>query len=193
MSIAFQAIRALDHCLSDEDIAGPMSRKHAPSLSLSLAFRNCYLAPMYWYTKVVISGVFALVLFDAVAAIGSRAFHFPYTRASVASFLICTFAGFLIGKSAKGRHAVQFVIAGAILGLTDATLGWAVAYALGVGKLRHELTPNSWIIVILLVMVTYTLFTALGMASAQFCIGADLAKSKDNSLRRSSLVASGGA
>jgi 2-methylcitrate dehydratase PrpD len=56
--------------------------------------------------------------------------EFPYTDLAIVSSLIYTTFGFL---AAKRVNISAGAAVGAILGLTDATIGWAISWSIGPG------------------------------------------------------------
>ena len=78
--------------------------------------------------RILLGGAIAVLAFDAIASVASQRLGFEYGSAAVGSGIIYTAIGFL----AAGRGGVQAAaLAGATMGLVDATLGWAVSWAIG--------------------------------------------------------------
>jgi hypothetical protein len=104
----------------------------------------------------------SIVLFDAVASMASRQLGFPYTKAVVGSYVIYAIGGFLAARRAHLAFAAQL---GAMLGLVDATLGWAVSSAIGPAlPPMPKLTIASWVVVCIVVVLTSSLCALVGGA-----------------------------
>lgn len=84
----------------------------------------------------------SLVAFDAVAAIAARALGFSYSYAAIGSVVLYAAFG---GAAARMFTFRTAPLLGAAMGLVDGTAGWAVAWALGPGRLSDgELTALLW-------------------------------------------------
>ena len=82
----------------------------------------------------------AVLAFDALASFASLAIGFNYGRASFGSaFMYMVFAFFCARKFGFGS---AFLL-GTAMGLTDATLGWAISWAIGPGRLADEIYSLS--------------------------------------------------
>jgi hypothetical protein len=103
-----------------------------------------------------------IVLFDAIASIASRQLGFPYTDATVGSYILYAIGGFLAARRADLAFAAQV---GAVLGLVDATLGWAVSSAIhpNVPPMPH-LTLAMWLFVAIVVVLTSVVCALVGGA-----------------------------
>ncbi len=85
----------------------------------------------------------SVVAFDAIASIASLALGFPYSYASIGSAVLyivfACFAARMLGFWAA-------LLVGAAMGFTDVTIGWAVSWAIGPGRIDvGTLTPSDWI------------------------------------------------
>jgi hypothetical protein len=104
----------------------------------------------------------AIVLFDAVASIASRQLGFPYTNATIGSYILYAIGGFLAARRVDVTFAAQL---GAVLGLVDATLGWAVSSAIGPNvPPMPRLTIGTWLFVTIVVVVTSVVCALVGGA-----------------------------
>ncbi|PPT35780.1 hypothetical protein XarbCFBP8132_19730 [Xanthomonas arboricola] len=84
----------------------------------------------------------AVIVFDAVASLVSLVLGFPYTYAAFGSAILYIAFGFF-ANSKFGFWAA--VLLGLAMGITDATLGWAVSWAIGPGRLAGgTLTLSVW-------------------------------------------------
>jgi hypothetical protein len=94
-------------------------------------------------TKVLIAGAVTVVVFDALASVGSVRLGYPYTRAVVGSWLIYAAVGFFAGRAGGGLLAAA--MAGVLMGIVDATAGWAVSWGIGPGRLPEGvLSVGRW-------------------------------------------------
>lgn len=112
--------------------------------------------------KVVAIGAVAVIAYDAVTALASHQFGFAYTRAAVGSYLLYAMVGYFAAKSDGLRSAVR---AGATIGLIDASVGWAVSWAIGPGRPSNgALTPVPWLVIAVIVASSATICAAIGSA-----------------------------
>lgn len=74
-----------------------------------------------------------MVAFDAVAAWAARTFGFDYAAAAWGSFLIYVAVGYAAGRETDSLRISA--IAGAAVALVEATIGLAVAWAIGPGRI----------------------------------------------------------
>ncbi|MEP7002089.1 MAG: hypothetical protein ABI969_16490 [bacterium] len=104
-----------------------------------------------WITVI---GAFAVILFDAIASIASRALGFPYARASVGSYFLYLAIGFAAGRHAATSRARSGAIAAAIAGFADVSVGWAVSWQIGPGRPPSGMiTPMQWWLVAVFVLL----------------------------------------
>lgn len=99
-------------------------------------------------------------MFDAVASLASLVLGFPYTYAGFGSaILYIAFAFFAARKF--GFWAA--VLLGLAMGITDATLGWAVSWAIGPGRLAAgTLTLSVWLYTATFVVVLGAIYGLIG-------------------------------
>ena len=90
--------------------------------------------------KIVIGGMLAVILFDAVGSFAAKTFGFAYSLLIPGSLLIYGTAAAMV---ARRRDWVVGLVAATILAFTDVTLGWAVAWLIGPGKPEAGLTPMT--------------------------------------------------
>ncbi|MCC8473390.1 hypothetical protein LN458_05200 [Xanthomonas arboricola] len=102
----------------------------------------------------------AVVVFDAVTSLASLVLGFPYTYATFGSaILYIAFAFFAARKF--GFWAA--VLLGLAMGITDATLGWAVSWAIGPGRLAAgTLTLSVWLYTATFVVVLGAIYGLIG-------------------------------
>jgi hypothetical protein len=104
----------------------------------------------------------AIVLFDAVASIASRQLGFPYTNAAVGSYILYAIGGFLAARRVNLTFAAQL---GVVLGLVDATLGWAVSSTIHPNAPpMPRITIGTWVFVASVVVLTSVVCALVGGA-----------------------------
>jgi hypothetical protein len=109
--------------------------------------------------RVLLVGGAAVVAFDALASLASRRFGFAYTSAAIGSWVIYAVVGFFAADSGSIAAAA---LAGAAMGLVDATLGWYVSRRIGPGRVPGGLTMSRWMRVAITVMLLASAAGALG-------------------------------
>jgi ascorbate-specific PTS system EIIC-type component UlaA len=72
-----------------------------------------------------------VIVFDALGATASRVVGFNYESLFPVSLLIYATAGYLAARRGGIKAAL---LCGVIVGLTDATVGWAVSWLIGPGR-----------------------------------------------------------
>lgn len=125
------------------------------------------IAPMTARTRIILVGIGAIIVFDVVAAMISRETGTPYAWTTYGSWILYTALGYLAGRTSPGSALLASAIAGVIFGLVDATLGWAVSWGLGPGRIAAGVTAMQWVIVAVVVTVLATGFAALGGSFAR--------------------------
>jgi hypothetical protein len=117
----------------------------------------------------------AVLILDIVGSLAARHWGFSYGNLSAISFLIYFCAG-----AGAGRLAGIWAggVAGAITGLIDATVGWAIASALGiVSRAGPSPSPATTLLVALGVVLTSWVLGLLGGAvgkAVHRSVGADV-------------------
>lgn len=84
-----------------------------------------------------------------------------YARFVVGSWIIYALVGYFATKFAEGNRVQVAMVAGAILGATDCTLGWAISWLRGPGKVDGGLTPTRWFVAAVFVTATASALAAL--------------------------------
>jgi hypothetical protein len=111
--------------------------------------------------RIAAAGALAVVAFDAAASLASRAAAVSYAWATVGSWLLYAGFGLLAARAAPAAPVRTAALVGAALGLTDATLGWAVSWAIGAGRVSGGLTVGRW-----LATAVFVTALAAGVAAA---------------------------
>ncbi|MDQ2667602.1 MAG: hypothetical protein M3Z05_16520 [Gemmatimonadota bacterium] len=114
--------------------------------------------------KVILGGCSAVVAFDVLASLASVAFHFPYVRATVGSFLLFVAIGFLAARARATRRIRAAALAGATCGLIDSSVGWYLSTAIGASAPGLPLTLPRWLIIAATGMLFSTIFACMGGA-----------------------------
>jgi hypothetical protein len=91
-------------------------------------------------TRGVLYGVAAVLALDTAGSVASQAFGFDYATLTPVSIVIYAAIGAYVGTTEPVSRAA---IAGAVVGLVDATLGWAISWAIGPGRplAEERITP----------------------------------------------------
>lgn len=114
------------------------------------------------WPRVALGGVLCVLAYDTTTALLSRATGFEYSDAVVGSWLLTAAAGYL---AARGRRADRLPAAGgvgALIGIAEASVGWAVTWSLGPGRAGEPLTPGLWLGVAATVTVIATAAAVVG-------------------------------
>jgi hypothetical protein len=112
--------------------------------------------------RLMLIGGTAIVAFDAIAAIASRQFGFAYTQAAIGSVVLYGAFGFVAGRIERWKFIVQV---GAMLGLIDSTIGWAVSSAVGPNIPKMPpINALSWFIVAVSVVISSLVCALVGGA-----------------------------
>ena len=114
------------------------------------------------YLKVLLLGCGAVLAFDALASLASVAFGFPYVYAGVGSFLIYLLVGAAAVRYVSVRRSA---LTGALVGLVDATLGWAISWQIGAAGVRVvPLAPARMVWTAILVSMLAAAVSGVGAA-----------------------------
>jgi len=111
-------------------------------------------------------GAAAVLALDTVGALAARAVGFEYAALAPISILFYAAIGAYVSVAEPVPRAA---LVGALVGVIDATLGWAIAWAIGPGR------PQAGERISLLGLFNTTLFVAV-LAAVAAAIGAWLAK-----------------
>jgi hypothetical protein len=102
----------------------------------------------------------AVIAFDAIASAASLALGFSYAYASVGSAVLYIALAFY-GARKLGFSAA--VLLGAVMGVTDATIGWAISWSVGPGRLPEgTLTLSIWLITTAFVVFLGVIYGLVG-------------------------------
>jgi len=106
---------------------------------------------------VVIGGMVAVLLFDAIGSFVSKQFGFSYALLIPGSLLMY---GLVAALVAHRRDWLLGLFAAVLMGLTDVTAGWAVSWIIGPGK------PETGLTLMTIVGAAMTAFVLSGLAGA---------------------------
>ena len=115
-------------------------------------------------TPVVLAAAAFLLALDVVGAFTERPLGFPYPTLSVVSFLVYLAVGLL---AAWRSNLATGVLAAALVGFLDATLGPLVAWFIGHGPLEQTITEPR--------IFTYGIAVVSATAAAAGLVGAVMA------------------
>jgi hypothetical protein len=104
--------------------------------------------------RVIVIGAAAVLVFDLVASLASRSLGFDYARASVGSYILYFGIGFFAARGATSAPITNAAVAAAIVGLVDASLGWAISRRIGPGRPAGspQLTVRLWVTTAIIVI-----------------------------------------
>ena len=103
--------------------------------------------------KILLGGIIAVALLDAIGSVASRQLDFDYARLSYVSFVIYATTGFLATRTVDLKTGVIY---GALLGFFDSTIGLKISMLLdaNTGDFSYEqLTLVIWIITVVVMIV----------------------------------------
>ncbi len=112
--------------------------------------------------RIFITAIIAIVAFDALAAVASRATGFPYFWASFGSWILYIGIGYFAGGAMPESPIRVATITGLVSGIADASLGWATSWVIGPGKVAGGITAAQWLFTAIFVAALATGFAALG-------------------------------
>lgn len=108
-------------------------------------------------------GAGAVMAFDFAMSLASRTLHLPYGWGMVGSTVIYFTLGLLVTRDSGVRHPFrQVVLVATLVALVDASLGWAVSWAVGPGRPETPLTATVWLWTALFVILVAVSTAGLG-------------------------------
>jgi hypothetical protein len=114
----------------------------------------------------IVLGSVVVLLFDTIGSLVSKHFRFPYARLASGSHMIWTGVGAFAAFSALDALVARAAIAGWVVGLVDATLGWWISWQIGPGRplaqLPRPLTRSRLATISILVSVRAAIFGGFG-------------------------------
>jgi len=113
------------------------------------------------WVRVTLIGAVAIILFDALVAFVSVAMGISYAWGSLGSIVLYALVGYSAARTKPRTPLSAAALAGAVVGLADASGGWAISWAIGPGVIPG-LTVVVWILTALFVVVLATGIATLG-------------------------------
>lgn len=99
---------------------------------------------------ILAAGTLTVILFDISASVLSLYLGLPYGYFAIGSFLIYLAFGFFGGRVSFWFYGA---VIGAILGLVDSTIGWAISWNIGPGRPKVDINSLVIAISVLFVMI----------------------------------------
>lgn len=117
--------------------------------------------------KILIIGIIAILILDVIGSLASKTFNFNYANLTFLSLLVYGLVGF---KATQIQNLKTAALLGGIIGLVDATAGWALSTAIGanVGNIKFTITPITWLITAVFVTCVAAACGLIGGALANF-------------------------
>lgn len=109
--------------------------------------------------KFLLLASLSVVVFDAAASVASLAFGFSYSCATIGSAILCMAFAFSAARMSGFRIAL---LTGMVMGVTDVTIGWAVSWAIGPGRIDIDLTPSVWMYTLLFAAILGVVYGVIG-------------------------------
>ena len=118
------------------------------------------------FASAVLLGIAAVLMLDTVGSVASLRFCFQYARLAPISYGLWALSGFFAVQAAgvdTSRAATLGALAGGLVALTDATVGWWISWRLGPGRPAPAQATTAIIRrIVLLVAVRGAAFGAIG-------------------------------
>ena len=111
--------------------------------------------------RAALFGAIAVVLFDTVASLASRALGFPYGAAAIGSWIIYALTGAYAARDGRIRAGAG---AGAVTGFVDATVGWWISMQIRPAGVSPDavLTPATIAVTVLTVSLMAAAIATIG-------------------------------
>jgi ABC-type Co2+ transport system permease subunit len=106
-------------------------------------------------TKTILIGALAVVTYDAAGAGASRLLGIRYGVLALGSYAIYSAVSYQI---ARESGIVAAIAAGAAIAFIDATLGWAISWAIGPGRPETAVTPILVLGTVFVVVISGAVF-----------------------------------
>ena len=114
----------------------------------------------------IVLGSVVVLLFDTIGSLVSKHFRFPYARLAPGSHVIWTGVGAFAAFSALDALVARAAVAGWVVGLVEATLGWWISWQIGPGRppaqLPGRLTRSRVATISILVSIRAAVFGGFG-------------------------------
>lgn len=108
---------------------------------------------------IIVVGVAVIIAYDTLSSLISVSTGIPYGLFSFGSLLIYVLFGFLVARNSKWFLGAG---AGAIMGLFESTVGWAISWYIGPGKSTIEMNGLLIAATIIFVVMFSSVFGLVG-------------------------------
>jgi hypothetical protein len=114
---------------------------------------------MSWLATVCIAGVGWVIAFDTLGSLAARILGFRYAKLVVVQFAAYAIAG---GIAALHAGAVDAALVGGLMGFVESTLGWAISWRIGPGRMAGLTAMRAVRIAVFLTLmaIAFALFGA---------------------------------
>jgi len=110
--------------------------------------------------KIVIVAIVGVIVLDALASVASRTIGLPYSLAGVVTIAIYCATGFYATRYVNLKVGL---LASAIVGFVDSTVGWAISWIIGPGRPEGEtIAISGLVLTIASVILVATISGLLG-------------------------------
>jgi len=114
--------------------------------------------------KILVFGAVVVVGYDTLASIISLLTGIRYDVFALGSFLISLTFGFLLARKTKWYYGA---LSGAVNGLTEATLGWAISWSIGPGKPDFA---TDGVMIVIIAVLAINIGAVLGLVGGLFSL-----------------------
>lgn len=114
---------------------------------------------------VLLIGGTAAVLYDTAGSVISIATRFDYGWFALGSLVLYGTFGFLAGRRSGWAYGM---VAGALMGLVDSTIGWAISWTIGPGRPDTEMKAPMVIATIVFVTILGAVVGTVGGLLSRF-------------------------
>lgn len=110
--------------------------------------------------KLFALSALSVIAFDAIASFASLLLGFSYSYATLGSAVLYIALTYIAARRFGFGVAI---LLGVVMGIVDVTIGWAVSWAIGPGRVSIEgLTPTDWIYTGIFAAVLGAVFGLIG-------------------------------
>lgn len=88
------------------------------------------------WQRIVLIGSIVVLCYEVAASFGAQAFGFPYYRVFYGTWFIYACVAFVAGRAMNSVGSAA--LAAGLVGLVEATVGWAISWWVGPGRLGNE-------------------------------------------------------
>ena len=113
--------------------------------------------------KIILTGCIVILAYDTVGSLASVVWDFPYSSLTMGSFLIYGIFGFVGTRYVNIKNGI---LAAGIVGLVEATIGWAISWIIGPGQPQISFGAFTIVITVIVVTITAVIIGLLGSGVA---------------------------